>query len=78
MIILCQSKLQCLHCFVYHGIYNPESETSLKFESPTPVSISGLHCIKLLNTAENFNINFIMMELYTLFITSVSFYSNET
>jgi len=27
MIVLSQSKLQCLHPFVYLGIYNPESET---------------------------------------------------
>jgi len=27
MIILCQSKLQCLHRFVYLKIYNPETET---------------------------------------------------
>jgi len=27
MIILFQSKLQCLHHFVYIWIYNPESET---------------------------------------------------
>jgi len=41
MIILCQSKLQCLHWFIYLGIYNPESETGLKFGSLTPVSFLG-------------------------------------
>jgi len=31
MIILCQSKLQCLHRFAYRGIYKPENETNIKF-----------------------------------------------